>query len=64
MTEILDTLVKLWQSDIWYLTQWWLWVFGLFLFYIPWMFLKWTFVTLPLWLPIGLIAACFKRSKN
>jgi len=63
---ILQTLLRLWLFDVWVLSQWWLYAPLCIpaMFYLCFMLLKWATLSMPVWLPINLIAQAFRRDKE
>lgn len=53
MNRILETLIRLWEFDVWVFSQWWLYAPLLIpaALYLAFFFVKWMVLTAPLWLP-------------
>lgn len=63
MSELVTIFVDLWKWDIAVLCSPWLYAPFLipFCVFVPLMVIKWVLVTMPIWLPLYIIASLFKK---
>ena len=63
LNQIAQTLIELWQFDVWVFSQWWLYAPFLIpaLFYLSFFFLKWAVLTAPVWLPVAIVIGAFRK---
>ena len=63
--KILEILTQQFEYDVWVMSQPFMYILVIpILFYVSFFMLKWAILTLPLWIPIYLIASAFNSLRG